>query len=359
MRLLYFVNSLTALGGVSNITNKKLEWLITEKGYDIGVIVKKHHTDYEESFNGKLKIYNLDKTYQGLSLYEKVNYGIYFRKFIKNIIKAFKPDLCISLLSSIDFFMLPFIAVKIPKILEIHASSIEIIQKSFPLKKIFYKRYHKIVVLNELEKSQYSLNNIEVIPNFISPNNLKLEDVTKRNIIISGGRNEQLKQFDHQISAWNKIYSEFKDWEYHLYIQGSSQELNRYRNLIDKDCSSLKIFPAVCNFREKLLESSILVLTSKSESFSLMILEAFNAYNVVISYKTFSGPLTLLGDGEGFLVDMNDIDQLSENIATVIKNKDLREKLIVRAKEKVSNYSAASIMEKWINLFDRILDESH
>jgi glycosyltransferase involved in cell wall biosynthesis len=359
MRLLYFVNSLTALGGISNITNRKLEWLITEKGYDIGVIVKKHHTDYEESFNGKLKIYNLNKTYQGLSLYEKVTYGFDFRKFIKNIIKAFKPDLCISLLSSIDFFMLPFIAVKIPKILEIHASSIEIIQKSFPLKKFFYKRYHKIVVLNELEKSQYSLNNIEVIPNFISPNNLKLEDLTKRNIIISGGRNDQLKQFDHQISAWNKIHLEFKDWDYHLYIQGSSQDLNRYRTLVDSGCTSLKIFPAVNNFREKLLESSIMVLTSKSESFSLMILEAFNAYNAVISYKTFSGPLTLLGEGEGVLVNMNDIDQLSESIAAVIKNKDLREKLSIKAKEKVSNYTMPSIMEKWVNLFNRVLDESN
>lgn len=359
MRLLYLVNSLTALGGISNITNKKLEWLITEKGYDIGVIVKKHHVDYEERFNGKLKIYNFRKTYQGLSFFEKVNYGIEFRKFVKNIIKGFEPDLCISLLSSIDFFILPFIAVKTPKILEIHASSIEIIQKSFPLKKIFYKRYHKIVVLNELEKSQYSLNNIEVIPNFISPNNLNIEDLNKRNIIISGGRNEQLKQFDHQISAWNIIYTEFTDWEYHLYIQGSSQDLNRYRSLIDQGCSTLKIYPAVNNFRDKLLESSIMILTSTSESFSLMILEAFNTYNAVISYKTFSGPLTLLGEGEGVLVNMNDIDQLSESIAGIIKNKDLREGLILKAKEKVGNYSTQSIMEKWIKLFNRVLDESN
>lgn len=359
MRLLYFVNSLTALGGISNITNKKLEWLITEKGYDIGVIVKKHHADYEESFNGKLKIYNFRKTYQGLSFFKKVTYGVEFRKFVKNIINGFEPDLCISLLSSIDFFLLPFIAVTTPKILEIHASSIEIIQKSFPLKKIFYKRYHKIVVLNELEKSQYSLNNIEVIPNFISPSKLKHEDLTKRNIIISGGRNEQLKQFDHQISAWNKIHLEFKDWEYHLYIQGSSQDLNRYRSLIDQDCTSLKIFPAVNNFKEKLLESSIMVLTSKSESFSLMILEAFNAYNAVISYKTFSGPLTLIGEGEGVLVNINDIDQLSESIAAVIRNNDLREQLIIKAKEKVNNYSTPSIMEKWVKLFNRVLDENN
>lgn len=359
MRLLYFVSSLTALGGISNITNRKLEWLIAEKGYDICVFVKKHHADYEERFNGKLKIYNFRKTYQGLSLYEKFLYGIDFQKFVKNIIKAFKPDICISLLSSIDFFILSFIAVKTPKILELHASSIEIIQKSFPLKKIFYKRYHKIIVLNELEKSQYSLNNIEVIPNFILPSSLEFKDLTKKNVICSGGRNEQLKQFDHQISAWNKINSEFKDWEYHLYIQGSNQDLNRYRSLIDQGCTSMKILPAINNFREKLLESSIMVLTSKSESFSLMILEAFDAYNAVISYKTFSGPLTLLKEGEGVLVDMNDIDQLSESISTVIKNKDLREQLSKKAKEKVSNYSTPSIMEKWVKLFNRVLDESN
>lgn len=359
MRLLYFVNSLSALGGISTITNRKLEWLITEKGYDIAVIVKKHHADYEEGFNRKLRIYNFSKTYQGLSLYDKVLYGIDFHKFTKKIIQEVKPDICISLLSSIDFFMLPFIAVKIPKILEIHASSLEIIQNSFLLKKIFYQRYHKIILLNELEKSQYRLNNLEVIPNFISPNSLKLKDLTKKNIVISGGRNEHLKQFDHQISAWNKIHYEFLDWEYHLYIQGSSQDLDRYRNLIDQDCTSLKIFPAASNFKEKLLESSVMVLTSTSESFSLMILEAFNAFNAVISYKTFSGPLTLIEEGEGILVDMNDIDQLSESIAKVIEDKELRQKLSVKAKDKLSKYSTQSIMEKWVNLFNRILDEGN
>ncbi|MDN3667870.1 glycosyltransferase [Echinicola jeungdonensis] len=359
MRLLYLVNSLTALGGISNITNKKIEWLILNKDYEICVVVKKHHSDYEERFDGRLKIFNMNRTYQDLPFYEKILYGISFIKYIKDVFKKFRPDLCISLLSSVDFFILPLIGNKIPKILEIHASSVEIIQKSFPFKKLFYKLYNKIVVLNDLEKFEYGLSNIEVIPNFIFLNELNSDDLTKRKIIISGGRNEKLKQFDHQIYAWNRIYSDFKDWEYHLYIQGSNQDLNFYRNLIHPECTSLKIFPATNEFKKKLLESSIMVLTSKSESFSIMILEGFDTYNAVISYKTFSGPLTLIENGKGILVEMNDITQLAQSIAQVIENEDLRRKLITNAKEKVGLYSPNSIMEKWIGLFTQVINENN
>lgn len=359
MRLLYLMNSLNDIGGISTITNKKIEWLILKYEFEIYVIVKKHHLCFEERFQGKLKIVRWDRTYHGLSIFQKFGYSISFFKYIKKTLIEFKPDVCISLLSSIDFFILPLVKKNIPKILEIHASATIIIQKSFPIKKIFFKLYNRVVVLNDLEKSKYGFNNLVVIPNFVSLNNLSFNDLNKKKIIISGGRNDLIKQYSHQIKAWNMIYSEFPDWEFHIYINGNYFELQSYNSLIDKNCTSIKIFSAVSNFSKILLESSIFVLTSQSESFSIMILEAFNSYNAVVSYKTFSGPLTLIDEKVGILVDMQDIDQLAKSISEVIKNDKLRQQLINNAKDKVLSYSIEPIMELWVNLFFKVHHENN
>lgn len=356
MRLVILLNSLNDIGGISTITNNKIDWLIKNQGFQICVIVKRHFSPYEERRNGSLKIYNIDKTYHGLNFYQKIKYGFYFYKKVRKIISDFNADICISLLSSIDFFILPFVRKRIPKILEIHASATIVIQQSFFVKRFFYKLYSKVVVLNELEKSKYNLNNIAVIPNFISISDNNFNDLKKQNIIISGGRNDKLKQYGHQIKAWNKIYNEFDGWEYHIYINDDKEKLQEYFNLIDKNCSTLKIFPAVNNFQNKLKESSILVLTSKSESFSIMILEAFNSYNAVISYETFSGPITLLSKETGVLVKMNDIDQLAFSIKEIINNIKLRKKIILSAIEKAKEYSTEIIMKKWLDLFTQVLE---
>ncbi|MFD2203180.1 glycosyltransferase [Shivajiella indica] len=355
MRVVYLLNSLNDLGGISTITNKKVDWLINNQGYDVCVIVKRHSLPFEERYDGKLKIYNIEKTYHGLNFLQKIQYGYYFYKKVRKIISDFNADICISLLSSIDFFILPFVKTSIPKILEIHASATIVIQQSFFVKRFFYKLYSKVVVLNELEKSKYNLNNIAVIPNFLSISDYNFNDLKKQNIIISGGRNDKLKQYEHQIKAWNKLFNEFDDWEYHIYINDEEENLQEYFNLIDKKCSTLKIFPAVNNFPNKLKESSILVLTSKSESFSIMILEAFNSYNAVISYETFSGPITLLSKETGVLVKMNNIDHLAISMKELISNKKLRNKIVFSAKEKAKEYSTEIIMKKWLDLFTQVL----
>jgi glycosyltransferase involved in cell wall biosynthesis len=355
MKVVYLLNSLSDLGGISTITNKKVDWLINNQGWDVCVIVKRHSLPFEERYDGKMKIYNIEKNYHGLNFLQKIKYGFYFYNKVRKIISDFNADICISLLSSIDFFILPFVRRRIPKVLEIHASATIIIQRSFFIKRYYYLLYSKVVVLNDLEKSKYSLNNVVVIPNFISISDYNFNDLKKQNIIISGGRNDKLKQYEHQIKAWNKIYNEFDDWEYHIYINDDKEILQEYYNLIDKNCSTLKILPAINNFRDKLKESSILVLTSKSESFSIMILEAFNSYNAVISYETFSGPMTLLSKETGVIVKMNNIDELAISISELIRNEELRMEIVLLAKEKAKEYSTEIIMKKWLDLFTQLL----
>ncbi|MFC0263495.1 glycosyltransferase [Fontibacter flavus] len=358
MRILYLLNNIESVGGISTITIKKIEWFIKVKGYSIVVFVKSHHSDYEEKFNGKLKIYNFGSVYDGLSGFKKIWYVLKFKRFVKGLIKKHNIQICVSTLTSLDFFTLVSIYRKVPKVLEIHSTSKIIIQKSYYIKKHFYKLYDKVVLLNNLEKSNYGLKNVTIIPNFIDPGN-NYNKKEKKKIIISGGRNDVLKQWNHQIKAWNLIYNKTSDWEYHLYIDANEEDLNFFKSVVEKNCNSIKINQAIPDFRDKIMEASILVLSSKLECFPLNILEAFAEKTAVISYKTYSGPLTLIEHLKtGVLVDQDDVKKLSEAIEFLINNEEMRNEISENAKEFSTNFAPDKIMNNWLSLFESLIHEN-
>jgi glycosyltransferase involved in cell wall biosynthesis len=269
----------------------------------------------------------------------------------------YKLIFLINYLTSIDFFSIPIVFWKLPLILEIHATSNIIIQWSHFIKKPFYKLYSKVVFLNEIEEYIFNFSNSVVIPNFVS-NELEIDLEKKKKLIISGGRNDVIKQWHHQIEAWNKIFHLLYDWEFHLYIDGEIHELDGYRGKVDPHCENLKIFKASEQFKKHLQEASIMVLSSKVECFSMNILEAFSYRTVVVSYATSSGPLTLIDDHiNGVLVEQNNINDLAEAILRVAKDCQLRIDLAQKAKLISSSYSEEKIMKRWVSLFNSLCNE--
>lgn len=357
MVVFYLMNTISGVGGIITISSQKVKYLIEKHHYDIVVFVKNHPMDYEELYYGKLKIIKLEQDYSGLSVLGKIKYATQFFKTFNFYKKKFKPDIVISTLTSIDFFSIPIVFSKVPLILEIHATSNIIIQWSHFIKKPFYKLYSKVVFLNEIEESIFNFSNSIVIPNFVS-NDLEIDLDNKKKLIISGGRNDVIKQWHHQIEAWNKIFHLLNDWEFHLYIDGEILELDGYRGKIDPNCENLKIFKASEQFKKHLQEASIMVLSSKVECLPMNILEAFSYRTVVISYATSSGPLTLIDNHvNGVLVEQNNISDLAEAILRIAKDNHLRIELAKKAKLLSSSYSEERIMERWVSLFNSLYNE--
>lgn len=357
MTILYLLNTISSIGGISTISFQKIKHLIEKHHYDIVVFVKNHTMDYEELYYGKLKIIKLEQNYSGLSVFGKIKYAIQFFKTFNFYKEKFKPDIVVSTLTSIDFFSIPLVFRRLPLILEIHATSNIIIQWSHFIKKPFYKLYSKVVFLNEIEESIFNFSNSVIIPNFVS-NELKIDLEKKKKLIISGGRNDVIKQWYHQIKAWNKIFNQLNDWEFHLYIDGQIHELDGYRRRVHPDCGNLKIFKASDQFKNYLQEASIMVLSSKAECFPMNILEAFSYGTVVVSYATSSGPLCLIdNEVNGILVEQNNIGDLAEAILRIAKDNYLRIELAKNAKLLSSSYSEEKIMERWVSLFNSLYDE--
>ena len=108
---------------------------------------------------------------------------------------------------------------------------------------------------------------------------------------------------------------------------------------------------------EKYLESSICVLSSIYEGFSLVIMEAMSCGIPCVSFDSPFGPRNIIKDGEdGILVEYLNSQALAENICKVIEDEQLRKRLGEKAKQNIQRFSQDAIMKQWTDLFESLLN---
>jgi glycosyltransferase involved in cell wall biosynthesis len=111
-------------------------------------------------------------------------------------------------------------------------------------------------------------------------------------------------------------------------------------------------YPSVDLARDIYSCSIIWIVGSRSEGFSLPILEAMACGCVVISTDC-GGPRDIIIDGEnGFLVPVGDVDQIVNRVRLLVSDKQLRAKLRARSSETIKKFNwevSAAKLEQLIN----------
>lgn len=98
--------------------------------------------------------------------------------------------------------------------------------------------------------------------------------------------------------------------------------------------------------------ASMLVLSSDLEGFANVIIEAMACGTPVISTRCPSGPDEIIDDGiGGLLVECGDEKTLAGAMLRLLKNENLRRKLIRNARNKVEQFS----LSRMINEYDQVL----
>ena len=98
----------------------------------------------------------------------------------------------------------------------------------------------------------------------------------------------------------------------------------------------------------------IFTLTSKSEALPYALLEAGKAGLAVIATKVGGIPEIINDEENGLLIESENIEEISEKINELIKNKTLREKLGNNLKETINNKFS---IEKMFDSTKRIYEE--
>lgn len=217
-----------------------------------------------------------------------------------------------------------------------------------------------LVVMTDKAKQNYCnwLNNdkinIAVIPNMIENNEKYISNCESKKII-SVGRLEEVKDFSLLIDIFYKIVNEHKNDDWKLEIVGSGSLKEELENKIEKLGLKGKVeltgnVPTDVVYR-KLSESSIFVLTSKSESFSLVLCEAMNAGLPVLSFDIDAGPREIIDDGKnGYLIEDRNVDEMVDKILSLTDNSILRKEIGNNAKQSVNRYYSTNIVKKWLEI---------
>ena len=219
------------------------------------------------------------------------------------------------------------------------------------IKQWLYPKARCYVVPTSSDAKAYSELNLPVvyIPHFKSTMNYVRSQLSNK-VVLSIGRMTEAKRQWIMIDLWDKIVNEhhIKDWQLHLVGNG-----NLYEHLNNKIITLglqdyVKILPPVQDVERYYKSASVFMLTSHSEGFGMVLLEAISFGLPCISYDCPSGPRDIIkNEHNGYLIPMDDFESLKSALLKLINNKDTLIKLSNGAFESSSKWNDEVILNKW------------
>lgn len=362
MKILFLTDQIYLHGGVERVLSTKANYFVDKMGYEVGIITTEQRDSKPSySFSPNINCVDLGINYsREKSYFHPKNLKKAFQHFfkIKKILKKWNPDAIIVCNYAFDFFFLPYILPKIPKIKEFHSSKyFHYYSKPIGLKgKLMTllntnaeKKYHHLVVLNTDEKKFYTSKHISVIPNPISLQNSIANPHSKK--MIAAGRISPVKRFDELIEVFNAAKDSLKDWELHIY---GEDYLDTKKKLLHKIQeyeleNQIKILPATDSLLEIMPQYSIYLMTSDTECFPMVLLEALSVGLSIVSYDCPTGPKHIVKNGEnGFLVKNR--EEFISQLKRLTQDEILRVEFSKKAKEDSIKFSEQQVMLIWQKL---------
>jgi glycosyltransferase involved in cell wall biosynthesis len=202
-------------------------------------------------------------------------------------------------------------------------------------------------------------NRISIIYNPFELKNIEKQSIETINLsidnpfIVSVGRLENQKRFDILINAHKNVLK--SGIAHSLIIAGEGTNKKKLEDLIIELNleSSVHLIGFDENPHKWVSKSYCFVLSSENEGFGNVIVEALAVGTPVISTNCPSGPSEILANGKyGVLVENENVQQLSDEIISMFKDKKKHKHYKDLSKSRSEDFSAEKAIAKWEILFD-------
>lgn len=377
MKIFYIYTALLTKGGADRVLTEKANWL-AEHGYEVGII-----TDTQMGrppvfpLSPKVNLINLDidfaKEYGHPFIIRTYLYyqlmGEYKKK-MKAVLMREKPDIVITTMGR-DMDFLTDIYKEGVIIGEAHTTKFFLRnfhlleQRGFPYNIIakywrwkMDKKAHRlngIVLLTKEDADSWK----DVNQTFVIPNSLPFEPTQSSRLTskqaIAVGRYNNAKGYEYLIEAWKTVHQKHPDWIINIY--GSGEQKDYVKSLIERNAlqDTIIMNEPTDDIMNRYLESSICVVSSRYEGFSMVILESMICGVPVVSFDCPHGPRNIIKNGEdGILVDYLNTDALADNICKLIESSELRKEMGAKAKKNIARFSREKVMKQWTDLFNQL-----
>jgi GalNAc-alpha-(1->4)-GalNAc-alpha-(1->3)-diNAcBac-PP-undecaprenol alpha-1,4-N-acetyl-D-galactosaminyltransferase len=297
------------------------------------------------------------------------NFGIYFKLIgrLKNTIKRIKPDFVVSFVIKTNIFTLMARVKNTPVIVCEHnilgRKNIDIKQET--LRKVFYKRAHRIGVLTKSIKEDFhkryptiSSQRVIVMPNPVDiPENIESFDLTQFfdsdresiKIVISLGRLVPVKNYGTMIDIFSEIIEERP--EYRLLIFGDGPYRKEWESKIESMGlrDKIKLPGYIQNTYGAIAGAEVNASTSQFEGFPMTIVESMAIGTPCIGFDV-PGVRDLIESQEtGILVTENDTSSYVKNFLALIDNRALYSQIRENGQESMKQYSMDAVTRLWFS----------
>ena len=318
MKIVYCIDTIDRLGGIEQITIAKVNALASIYGNEVWLILA-NNGEYARTKLKNVSVIDLEIHY-----YENDKQGGYIhaitdymkkrrlhRKRLELALQEIDPDVVVSTGMSEKNF-LPTFKLKSNSVFirEVHFSLFYRSEQAHSVRewlaakvgetldyRLYIKKYDKVVVLTEASKvgKWKQWDKVTILPNPITKE-VELQSSCNSKIAITAGRLMQVKNQDALINIWTRVVQRHSDWT--LLIFGEGPQREDLTRKIEKMGMTNHVFlmgftPEV---QEQMAKASLFVLTSQTEGFSLVTLEAMSVGVPTIVYNCPGGIRYLVKD---------------------------------------------------------------
>ncbi len=251
-----------------------------------------------------------------------------------------------------------------PKIVTIHDLAVYRYPESFSKNFVRFYRFMlpriaknslKILTVSEFSKREIqeilgvAPGKIEVVSNAVS-SGIKCQDTKRENMVLTVSSLDPRKNLIRLVRAFEGIEG------YKLVIAGASSRVFRETGL--KESENIELLGHVRDDQLSKLYSTAMVFVYPSiyEGFGIPPLEAMKCGCPVI-VSDIPPHREVCGDA-AFYVDPFSVESIREGILKVLRDRDLREKLVKKGSERVKNFSWQKSAWKISKIIDHILENT-
>ena len=191
------------------------------------------------------------------------------------------------------------------------------------------------------------------LPNFLEHFPENPDKYPREKTVLAVGRLHEVKRFELLIRLFAALHRQFPDWK--LRIVGDGEEREKLEVTIQElhagDYVNLTGKKDAAGVEEEMLHAAIFAMTSRSEGFPFVLLEAQSCGLPVMAFDVRVGPGFVVQDGvNGYLAADMVYEDFCEKLASLMKDEDLRRKMSRAAIDHAAEFSREKVGEMWYSL---------
>ncbi|MFC4639986.1 glycosyltransferase family 4 protein [Deinococcus hohokamensis] len=218
------------------------------------------------------------------------------------------------------------------------------------LRRWLYPKLNWVVVLTKGDEEKFQqldgLQNVIIIPNELpfwpsAPSTLE----SKRMIAV--GHLIERKGFDLLIDSVADVLRSMPDWRLTIVGDGEMKEALKQQISRHGLQQQIELLPPTREVEQIYLSSSIYLMSSRSEAFGLVLIEAKACGLPIVAYDCHAGPKEILTPSDGFLIPMGEQGAYALAVSRLIQDKGLRCQMGANARRDAQRFRREAIYDRW------------